>query len=146
MFLEDSLVRLGDAWEERGWGIEGYREGMVGRVGRSVGESMGWKSRAVCPREGYRLRGTREASAHLQKAEEGDLSGASILGDGNFLGVVEDILDDLLGREREDAVSGAERGAPAGNYSDYVHSARRRDKLTHRRDTRGRRGWRRGAR
>lgn len=92
------------------------------------------------------MRGTREASAHLQKAEEGDLSGASILGDGNFLGVVEDILDDLLDREREGCGQRGGARRAGRQFSNYVHSARRRDKLTHRRDTRGRRGWRRGAR
>lgn len=92
------------------------------------------------------MRGTREASAHLQEAEEGDLSGVSILGDGDFLGVVEYILDDLLdgGRERGGQRGGARRAGR--QFSNCVRSARRRDKLTHRRDTRGRRGWRRGAR
>ena len=115
MFLEDSLVRLGDAGEGKGWGIEGYREGMVGRLGKSVGELNGVeiarRVRAkviVCAGRGRRARTFREA-------EEGDLSGVSILGDGDFLGVVEYILDDLLDGGRMGAVSGAERGAPAGN-------------------------------
>ena len=68
VFLEDSLVRLGDAWEERGWGIEGYREGMVGRVGRSVGKSMGWKSRGVSAR---RLSFARDEGGERAPSEGG---------------------------------------------------------------------------